>query len=448
MPVPLQRRRVLAGLGMAGMSMAGARYALARSLPSNPDVIIIGAGAAGLAAGRALREKGLSFVILEAADRVGGRAYTERASFGQPLDHGCSWISGSRRNVFTGIARDRGFTLVDHSDAGDHLFDSTGKPATDAHWAAYDRAWDRIERALERAGTQGKDVAAASVVPDVPFGATVQSWIGAMDHGVDFDQLSTVDYWEGAEDQPSYLVREGLGAVVATLAQDLPIALNSAVTAIDWSGTGVTVETTQGRLQARACLITVSTGVLNAGRIRFRPDLPDWKLQAAADIPMGLLVKVPLLFDGARLGLMENAWITYQISEDQAGEACYFVAWPTGHDYIFGNIGGQLGWDLSRAGQRATVDYALDQLIRLVGSDARKHFRSGLATDWAENPLTMGAYGAQRPGRNGARARLSEPVAERLYFAGEAMGGAHRTLVNGAYESGKAAALRIARSLG
>ncbi|MGX0976820.1 monoamine oxidase [Roseovarius sp. MBR-51] len=439
---PLKRRTVLAGL-----TMAGATSSLAQTRPTNPDVIIIGAGAAGLSAGRALRDKGKTCLIVEAAGRIGGRAFTESQSLGQPFDHGCSWISGSNRNVFTGLARDRGFTLVNHTDAEDHIFGLAGKPATDAEWAAYDRAWGAIERALERAGAQGKDVAAASVIPDLPFGATIQSWIGAMDHGVDFDQLSTVDYWEGAEDQPSYLVREGLGAVVATLAQDLPIVLNSAAHTIDWSGAGVTVETTQGTLRARACLITVSTGVLNAGRIRFRPALPDWKLEAAADIPMGLLVKVPLLFDGARLGLTENAWITYQIPEDRAGEACYFVAWPTGHDYIFGNIGGRLGWELSRAGQEATVDYALEQLVRLVGSDARTHFLRGLATDWAENPLTYGAYGAMRPGQKGARKRLAEPLAKRLYFAGEAMGGAHRTLVNGAYESGKATALRIAKDL-
>lgn len=443
MAASIKRRSVLAGLTMAS---AGASFAQTR--PTNPDVIIIGAGAAGLSAGRALRESGKTCVIVEAAGRVGGRAYTESARLGQPVDHGCAWISGSNRNAFTKTARDQGFTLVNHTNAGDHLFNLAGHPASDAEWAAYDRAWGAMERALDRAGEQGKDVAAASVAPEMLFGATVQSWIGAMDHGVDFDELSIVDYWDSAEDQPSHLVREGLGAVVATLAQDLPVVLNSPVRVLDWSGPDVAVETSQGTLRARACLITVSTGVLNAGHIRFTPALPDWKQQAAADIPMGLLVKVPLLFNGARLGLEENAWVTYQIPEDRAGEACYFVAWPTGHDYVFGNIGGRLGWDLSRAGQAATVDYALAELVRLVGSDARKHFRGGLATDWAENPLTMGAYSALRPGGGDARERLAAPVANKLFFAGEAMGGAHRSLVNGAYESGRATALQIAKALG
>jgi monoamine oxidase len=438
----VHRRTVLAGL-----TALGAAPVLAQTLPTNPDVVIIGAGAAGLAAGKELAKRGISYVIVEADSRVGGRAYTESASFGAPVDHGCSWISGSIHNPFTQIGKAGGFTLVNHTDAGYHLFDLDGAPASDEDWAAYDRAWTSIDRALSRAGRAGKDVAAASVIPDLPYGATVQSWSGAMDYGVDYENLSTADYWDSADDQPSYIVHEGLGAVVATLATDQPVVLNTPVTAIDWSGPGVAVETASGTIRARACLVTVSTGVLAANKIRFTPALPVAKQEAIDDIPMGLLMKVPLLFDGARLGLGENNWVTYRIPEDNAGEACYFVAWPTGHDYLFGNIGGAFGWELSAQGDAAVVDYALEQLIRLVGSDARKHFVKGLRTDWAENPLTLGAYGAPRPGRNGARKVLAEPLGERVFFAGEAMGGATSALVNGAYQSGKKTAKAIAAAL-
>lgn len=419
----------------------------AQTLPTTPDVVIVGAGAAGMAAGRVLQKKGVSFVIVEAAPRVGGRAWTESETLGAPVDHGCSWISGSDNNVFTGIGRAGGFTLVPHMAAGNDLFDLDGNAASDAEWAAYDRAWGSIERALDRAGRAGKDVAASTVIPDMPYGATVQSWMGAMDYGVDFDQLSTADYWHGAESQPSFIVREGLGAVVATLAEGLPIKLGTTVSAVDWSGNGVSVETSQGTIRARACLITVSTGVLNAGAIRFTPALPDWKRQAASDIPMGLLMKVPLLFDGARLGLGENNWVTYRIPEDQPGKACFFVAWPCGHDYLFGNIGGRFAWELYDAGQEAVVDYALEQLVHCVGSDARKHFVKGFATDWADNPLTLGAYGAVRPGAWGARKKLAEPLGNRLFFAGEAMGGSASALVNGAFRSGRSAAGAVARAI-
>lgn len=417
------------------------------SLPANQDVVIIGAGAAGLAAGLQLTKKGISFVIVEAAGRVGGRAYTESGTFGQPVDHGCSWISGSDNNVFTGYGKRGGFTLVEHTSAGTSLFDIEGNPADEADRSAYARAGNAIDRALSKAGRAGKDVAGSSVISEQPYSATVQSWMGAMDYGVDFDNLSTADYWHTGEDQPSYIVREGLGAIVATLATGLPISLNNPVSAIDYSRAGVTVETAKGTLQAKACLVTVSTGVLAADKIKFTPALPPEKQQAIADIPMGLLIKVPLLFDGARLDLPENNWVTYRIPENKAGEACYFVAWPCGHDYLFGNIGGRFGWDLYADGHGAVVDYALDQLSRNVGSHARKHFIKGIATDWADNPLTLGAYGSPKPGRLDARKTLAAPLAEKVFFAGEAMGGHYSALVNGAYNSGRKTAKAMSKVL-
>ncbi|MEO1140513.1 MAG: FAD-dependent oxidoreductase [Pseudomonadota bacterium] len=436
------RRAVLAGL-----AMTSAAPLFAQNLPTNPDVVIVGAGAAGLQAGRTLAHKGVSFVIVEAADRVGGRAYTESATFGSPVDHGCSWISGASNNPFTRIGNEGGFTLVDHTNAGTDLFDLDGNRAADDEWAAHDRAWGTIERALNRAGREGKDVAAASVVPETPYGAAVRSWMGAMDYGVDFDQISTADYWNGASSQPSFIVKEGLGTIVATLAEGLPISLGTKVMAIDTSGSDVKVETSKGTITTKACMVTVSTGVLNAEKIRFKPDLPDWKKQAASDIPMGLLMKVPMLFDGARLGLGENNWMTYRIPEDEPGRACYFVAWPCGHDYLFGNIGGRFAWELYGEGQDAVVDFALEQLVRTVGSDARKHFVQGFATDWADNPLTLGAYGAVRPGAYGAREKLAQPIDEKLFFAGEATGGAVSALVNGAYYSGHVTAKTIAKTV-
>lgn len=223
---------------------------LATGLPTNPDVVIIGAGAAGLSAGRELQSRGISFVIVEAAGRVGGRAYTESDSFGVPVDHGCSWISGSDKNPFTRIGKDGGFTLVNHTDAETDLFDIHGNPADKDGYAAYWNAWDVVTSAIEEAGEADTDVPASTVVGETPYGAAVQSWMSGMDYGVDMDQLSTLSYWETAESQPSYIVHEGLGTIVATLADGLPIALNTPVTGIDWSGDGVAVETTTGTIRA------------------------------------------------------------------------------------------------------------------------------------------------------------------------------------------------------
>lgn len=415
--------------------------------PTNPDVVIIGAGAAGLGAARKLMKGGTSVLIVEAADRVGGRAWTQSESFGVPVDMGCSWISGSKKNKFTKIARDRGFTLVDHTHTDTALF-VDGRRATSAELDAYERAGDKVEKAMGKAGKKGRDVPGSEVIPKgLPFLGAAKAWMGPMDYGMDFEEISTLDDYLSANDQPSYIVAEGLGSVVATLADGIPISLNTKVHTVDYSGAGVSVETNNGTIAARACLVTVSTGVLAGGGIRFVPELPVEKQQAIHDLPMGLLVKVPLLFDGARLGLKDNEWMSYDIPDTSPTRACFLISWPFGYDYVFGNIGGAFGWELSREGPDATVAFALEEMVHQLGSSVRKHFVKGLATDWATNPLTLGAYAAIRPGTHGVRKKLSAPMADKVFFAGEAMGGSRSALVDGALNSGRKAAKKMHKIL-
>jgi monoamine oxidase len=420
---------------------------LITNFPTNPDVVIIGAGAAGLGAARKLIKAGHSVLIVEAADRVGGRAWTQSYSFGVPVDMGCSWISGAKKNRFTKMARKADFTLVDHTDVPTALF-IDGRRATKEEMDAYEAAGNKVEKAMTKAGKKGHDLPGSDVIPqDLPLMGAAKAWMGPMDYGMDYEDISTLDDYLSANDQPSYIVAEGLGTLVATLATDLPIALNTTVSRIDSTGQGVNVETNAGTITARACIVTVSTGVLAAGAIKFDPPLSTAKQTAIHDLPMGLLVKVPLLFDGARLGLKDNEWMSYDIPDVSPTRACFFITWPFGYNYVFGNIGGAFGWELSCEGPEATVDFALEEMVKQVGSDARKHFIKGIATDWATNPLTHGAYSAVKSGCVGAREVLSEPIANKLFFAGEATGGNRSALVNGAYESGLKAAKAISKIL-
>ena len=102
------------------------------TLPNNPDIVIIGAGSSGLSAAKVLQEQGVSYIILEAADRIGGRAYTESKVLGQPVDHGCSWISGSDDNIFSDLGKMNNFTLIDHSSPQIEMFEQNGKKSTTA----------------------------------------------------------------------------------------------------------------------------------------------------------------------------------------------------------------------------------------------------------------------------------------------------------------------------
>ncbi len=419
---------------MAGVFSSVAMPKAGAALPSDPDVIIIGAGSAGIGAARRLMALGRSVVVIEAAGRIGGRAYTESDTFGVPYDQGCAWLQGPRGLPHLDVVRDKGFTKVDHSLA-DEAFFVDGRPATAAETSAYERSAAALYDDVWGKG----DVAASAVIKDRPHMAAAKTWL-TMGHAVDMENLSTADVNAYEAYQVNYLIKEGLGRIVSELGKAIPVKLNCAATLIDWSGQGVRVETTDGTLTAGACIVTVSTGVLASGAIRFLPDLPVEKQQAVADVPMGLFTKIALQFDGERFGLTDNNWLSYDVPPEQTGQGCYFITWPTGTDLAVGMLGGDHAWDVTRQGADVAIDLALETFAGLVGSKARQHFIKGHMSDWHANPHTLGAYAAARPGRFAARDILKEPLDQRVFFAGEAVAVPLAALCSGAHLSGEATA--------
>ncbi len=233
MPVstPFSRRAILGGL-----AAFGAAPALASTPSGDVDVVIIGAGISGLVAARTLMDAGHSVTVIEAADRIGGRAYTESDTFGVPFDHGCSWINHGDQNPWTPIARQGGYEIVDHTSAGSAYY-VDGELANSAQRKANNQGWGAVTSALAKAGTAGLDVAASTVMPEGVEGTGLpQTWIGPMDWGVDFKDLSTADYWNSADSNQELMVREGLGTVVADYGREVPVTLNTPATAVSWSG--------------------------------------------------------------------------------------------------------------------------------------------------------------------------------------------------------------------
>ena len=429
---------------VAGLAASAVLPTFVQAKISNPDVIVIGAGSAGIAAARRVIASGKTAQVIEAAGRIGGRAYTESETFGVPYDQGCTWLQGPSDLPHVQAARDLGFTLHDHSNARDVLYVGDRR-ATYSEQSHYDRAYARLYAALDT----DFDVSAASLVSaTMPMDGVTQSWTGPMDFGVDLDRLSTADFNAYPDFDINALVREGLGSLVAHLGRALPVSLNTPATAVDWSGDGVRVTTSQGTISAQAVIVTVSTGVLAAGAIKFTPALPPVKEQAISDVPMGLLTRIGLQFDGARFGLSPNDLLTYAVPNTLPAEACYFLEFPTGHDIAVGFIGGQFGWDMAKAGEKAAVDFALGEFVKMMGSDARKHFIKGHMSGWANNPLTLGAYSAARPGRASARDALAAPLGDRVFFAGEAVAGPYIALMSGAHLSGDSVARDVVKILG
>ncbi|MDE2580937.1 MAG: FAD-dependent oxidoreductase [Rhodospirillales bacterium] len=416
------------------------------------DVVVIGAGLAGLGAATALRQAGARAVVLEAAGRIGGRAHTTCPPElgGVWFDHGAVWLHAAERNPLVPIAETTGETLLRSDELRQERTFVEDRPATTAELAAYDTAWDRFSAAAVPLLAPGQPdpplAAVARCLPDDPWAPTVEAWEGPVICAVDADRFSLRD-WHVNQLTGSNLVPEGgIGAFVSRrLGTGLDIRLNTQVSRLHWDtpGGGVAAETPSGTVQARAAVITVSTGVLAAGTIRFDPALPAAVQDCIAALPMGLAVKVVLRATGQdRLDLPLHCSLDRKVG--RSGEPFMpFQCWPFGRDYVQGWIGGSTAWELARAGEAAAVDFALGEVRRLFGSRVDRLFAGGarLVTHWDADPLIRGAYAYALPGHADARARLAEPLADgRLVFAGEACHVGLAGTLAGAWITGRKAA--------
>jgi monoamine oxidase len=203
-------------------------------IPSSLDVAVVGAGAAGLGAGRRLQELGVSFALFEAAHRIGGRGYTEDIAPGVPFDLGCHWLHSASLNPFVAMADAAGFTYRKGT------FDRTLRFADD--WTAStdpadcDRFFERSHAALHEAHDGGRDVSVAEVVErESPWTGLFDYWV-SLNTSVDSDQASAVDLCSFLDTGEDWPLMNGYGRLIASLGEGLPIALNTAVTGIDHGG--------------------------------------------------------------------------------------------------------------------------------------------------------------------------------------------------------------------
>jgi monoamine oxidase len=406
-----------------------------------PDVVVVGAGAAGLAAAKTLRAAGRTVRVIEAMDRIGGRAWTRDTDFGMPFDIGCAWLHAADRNPFFPEAQAAGWTLHHHEMGLDHLW-FRDRRASAADLGAIGAADAELQRRLARySGSEDRLSALLAKGEALRAAATFS---GPMDFGQDDDEISIADFRAAADLDPNYFTREGFGALVARFGADVPVTLSSPVRRIDWSGRGVAVETDAGTETAEAVIVTVSTGVLAFEDIRFRPALPEAHLEAIFDLPMGLLTKIPVEIRGDRLGL---AAFDDLLIERHARHDIYFLCFPFDSDLMVGFVGGDFAWEIEAAGAAAAVDFVTDRLVDLFGAGLRRKVGRSLMTNWGGERLTRGAYAAARPGKAAARAVLAQPVGERIWFAGEALAGPLMQTAGGARLSGEAVARDVLAAL-
>ncbi len=444
--VDLTRRRLLLGMAAVPFLIHSASWA---STSKNPDVVIIGAGAAGLGAAKTLADMGISFVLIEAQSRIGGRAYVDQHTFGVPYDMGCHWLNYGRINPWIDYGKTNGFTVtpVPREEYETYGLFVGKRKASPAEFKAYENAWDRIVKKIGWIAEKGKhpDISPAEgMTLNNKWENLVAYMIGSLDMAKEFDDFSCKDWWESPYDDP-YYCKEGYGALVAHYGRNLPVQLATPAHRIDWQGPGVKVETSEGTISGKAVILTVSTGVLAADKIKFTPALPVKKQESFHYISMGTYNNVALQFSKDFFGLGPDRYVDYV---NEAGtEAGGMLTNMGGTNLTYVYTGGDFGRELELAGVKAAVDWGVNQVVNIYGSDVKKHFLKGMFTRWGEHPWTLGSYAAAEPGYYHMRAELRKTIVDKLFFAGEATHPEQWATCGGGLLSGIDAAKKVATVL-
>ena len=452
----LRRRRFLqaAGLSTAALLAACNRP---QATAERRQVIVVGAGIAGLAAARTLADRGHDVVVLEARDRIGGRIWTSRWS-DAAIDLGASWIHGVDGNPIAELARTVGVRTVATTYENSSDYGTDGRPLDRAATAALKR-WQHIvatavSDAQDEAEDDDPDTSLRSVAeravnwaalppPDRALVASVlneyeQEYAGSA------TELSSRYFDDDNElEGGDVLFPAGYGAITDHLAKGLTIRTGRVVDRIDWTGSGVTVSAGADTYTGDHVVVTLPLGVLQSGAVQFGRVLPADTTTAIAKLGMGLLDKCFLRFPSRFWP--DTDWLTYVPPAENAGQWAQWVnyARAAGQPILLGFNAADFGRTVETWSDGAIIDSAMGTLRTIFGADipAPVDYR---ITRWSADPYARGSYSFNKVGSTPEmRDHLAAVVDDRVHFAGEATDRNSFATVHGAYNSGLRAADQI-----
>jgi monoamine oxidase len=441
----MTRREFLSASAALAVVPALGADAWGAPLPREADIVVIGAGAAGIAAARRIKAANRRVIVVEATGQIGGRCLTDTATFDVPFDRGARWMHNADTSPMVKLARGVGLEVYP-APPGQKI--RVGRRNARAGEIEYFlAALVRANRAIDDASRGKVDVSCASALPkDLgDWAGTAEFMLGANATGKDLKDISAIDRARALERNNAPIgCRQGLGTLIAKLGEQIPLALSTPASRIAWSGRDVTVETPAGRIAARAAIITVSSNVLAAGNIKFTPDIPKRHLDAAAKLSLGSYDHIALQLPGNPLGLARDEII---IEQSNSTRTALLFADIGSSSMCSIDVAGSFGRDLAAQGEPAMVAFAVEWLTKLFGSDAVAAVKKSSATRWNAAPFVLGAMSSAAPGSQPSRKILTEPIGC-MFLAGEAT---HETLwgtVDGAWESGERAAEAALRRIG
>jgi monoamine oxidase len=405
-----------------------------------PDVVIVGAGAAGVGAGLALQARGVPFVILEAMVRVGGRAFTDRVSLPGAWDQGCHWFHCADVNPLVAWA-DRLGTDYDDRDNMTSAIWRAGQWLDAAANARAESAIDAGFTDIYAAADAAVDRSLDEILPKSGDWAPVIRNIARLMSSAEPDAVSARGYADYTDTQVNFAVRSGYGDLIERMAANLPIRLSMPVTRITQAADGVRVMTGGDEIKAKAVIVTASTNVLASGAIRFDAQAVQPVLDRLADVPCGAYEKVAVAL--RRLPVeMDAQFCWLEPADGTRGVNVQVVAGTA--PMLIAHFGGNDAVELASEGDRAMVALVTERLVDAFGSALRSDILGAALTGWQKNPFVRGAYSHTRPGYSARRHEMIAAQTGDIVFAGEAFSPNWFATAHGAYQSGQDAAMRLA----
>lgn len=416
-------------------------------------VLVLGAGMAGLGAARQLHDAGAEVTVIEARDRIGGRAFTSHLWPDLPVDMGASWIHGTKGNPVTALAESIGATRTATSYKRALSLDDQGRAIDFARAAK--RAKALVDAAREAVDDMDEDLSLQAAVASFPDWQALPAAERRLlrlaintriehEYSGDWSRLSAW-YFDDGDDFPGdeVVLDRGYGALVNHLARGLDIRLHEAVAALAPTPSGVEVTTSQGTHHVRRVIVTLPLGVLKSGSVRFRDPLGPKRQRAIAGLEMGLLNKCWLRFNHV-FWPEDIDWIDYLGPVEGLWADWMSGVRSTGKPLLVGFNAAAAAERLEALDDRATTASAMAALRAMFGTSIPDPIGSQISR-WRQDPFSRGAYSFNAVGtRAKDRHALFGPDWDgRLHFAGEAASHDHPGTAHGALMTGRAAAKAV-----
>lgn len=450
--LPLGRRRFLRLTAASALSGSLAATAAARAASADVDVIVIGAGVSGLTAARKLTDLGYEVLVLEAADRIGGRLHTDW-SLDAPFELGAGWVHGPTGNPVSDLVRQSGGKTFATNDDSLTVFSAEGirqkKALIERKEEQLKALYDRIDAAFD--ADQPLAAAIRRLSPEAladPVLVWMMSAFTEFDTGGPLDRLSAYYFDEDkAFKGADVIVSNGYDRILAPLATGLDIRLGHPVSRIAYEkGDGATVSANGHDFEADFVVCTCPLGVLQAGGISFEPPLPERHRQAISRIGMGNVTKLALKFERPFWPLGTQY---FGRMGETMGKWNYFLNYRTfsSQNILMGLCMGAFAAEAEAMSDADMTAEAMQAVRTMFGAHVPEPV-AALATRWSKNPWSHGAYSYARTGSTPADFdSLAEPVADTVLLAGEHTLFDYHATVHGAHLSGLAAARRIDEDL-